>query len=175
MFFTFYPMILLIHFLILIVFLWILLGFSLWVHKYINSLFFKKILFIYLTERKCERAQEGGAAEAEGETDCPLSRKPNTGLDPRTLRTWPEPKADAQPTEPPTPQYPKYIISYYFILFSFLIDLSRISNTMLSRSDDSWHPCFLGEDFQHFIVKYDVCFRIFICNFYQIKDIIFYS
>lgn len=30
-----------------------------------------------------------------------MSNKPNMGLDPRTLRSSPEPKADASPTEPP--------------------------------------------------------------------------
>ena len=29
----------------------------------------------------------------------PLSREPNMGLNPRIIRSWPEPKADAQPTE----------------------------------------------------------------------------
>lgn len=29
------------------------------------------------------------------EADCPLSREPDAGLDPRTLRSQPEPKADA--------------------------------------------------------------------------------
>jgi len=32
--------------------------------------------------------------EAEGEADSPLSREPNTGLDPRTLGSQPELKAD---------------------------------------------------------------------------------
>ena len=54
---------------------------------------FKKILFIYLTER--ERAQAGGAAEGEGEADFLLSREPDVGLDLKTLRSWPEPKAAA--------------------------------------------------------------------------------
>ena len=37
----------------------------------------------------------GVGAEGEGETDSPLSREPDLGLDPRTLRSGPEPKADA--------------------------------------------------------------------------------
>ena len=48
---------------------------------------FKKI-FIYLfmrdTHRERGQAQAGGMAEG-GEADSPLSREPNTGLDPRTL------------------------------------------------------------------------------------------
>jgi len=38
---------------------------------------------------------EGGGADGEGEADSPLSREPYVGLDPRTLRSQPEPKADA--------------------------------------------------------------------------------
>ena len=50
-------------------------------------------LRFYLLERqresKRERAhtQAGGEAEAEGEADTPLCRKPNAGLDPRTPRS----------------------------------------------------------------------------------------
>ena len=61
------------------------------------GLFFK-ILFTHL--------REGGTAEQrggiEGKTDSPLNREPNTGLDPRTLRSQPDLKADALPTEPPS-------------------------------------------------------------------------
>ena len=41
--------------------------------------------------------------EGEGEADSLLSREPNMELDPRTLGSRPEPKADglAKPTEPP--------------------------------------------------------------------------
>ena len=39
---------------------------------------------------------------AEGDEGSPLSGESNTGLDPRTLESGPERKADAQPTEPPT-------------------------------------------------------------------------
>jgi len=38
-----------------------------------------------LRERGRERAQAGGAAEAEGEADSLQSREPDMGLDPRTL------------------------------------------------------------------------------------------
>ena len=38
-----------------------------------------------------------GGAEGEGEADAPQSREPGGELDPRTLRSGPEQKADAQP------------------------------------------------------------------------------
>ena len=43
--------------------------------------------FIYFFERESvnKKAQTGGRAEGEGETDSPPSRKPDVGLDPRTL------------------------------------------------------------------------------------------
>ena len=58
-----------------------------------NKSFFlkKKIVFIYLREREHEQRRE---AEGEGEAGSPLSREPDRGLQPRTLRSWPEPKAD---------------------------------------------------------------------------------
>ena len=46
-------------------------------------------LFIYLRVRESADAQAGfgGGAEAEGEADSPLSKEPEVGLDPRTLRS----------------------------------------------------------------------------------------
>ena len=41
------------------------------------------------------------SAEGKGDTDSPLSWEPDAGLDSRTPESRPEPKADAQPTEPP--------------------------------------------------------------------------
>ena len=35
-----------------------------------------------------------GGAEGEEEADSQWSWEPNVGLDPRTLESWPEPKAD---------------------------------------------------------------------------------
>jgi len=51
--------------------------------------------FIHLRERPRDRAQGGGGAQGEGESDSPLRVEPNLGLDPRTLRSRPEPKAYA--------------------------------------------------------------------------------
>ena len=53
---------------------------------------FLTILFIYLTERAQEGEQQ---TEGEVEAGSPLSREPNAGLDPRILKSRPEPKADA--------------------------------------------------------------------------------
>ena len=49
--------------------------------------------FIYLKER--ERVQAGAGAKEEGEAGSLLSRKPDSGLDPRTLGSWPELNADS--------------------------------------------------------------------------------
>ena len=46
---------------------------------------FLKILLICLRERECTR--EIIEVKGEGETDSQLSREPNVGLDPRTLRS----------------------------------------------------------------------------------------
>ena len=63
----------------------------------IGFYFFLKILFITERENKPGVQQ----AEGEGEAGSPLSREPDTGLDPRTLGSWPEPKVGTYPTEPP--------------------------------------------------------------------------
>ena len=41
------------------------------------------------------QSHEQGEGVAQGEADFPLSTGPNVGLDPRTLRSWPELKVDA--------------------------------------------------------------------------------
>ena len=41
----------------------------------------------------------GGGTEKEEEADSLLNREPNVGIDPKTLGSWPEVKADAYPTE----------------------------------------------------------------------------
>ena len=51
--------------------------------------------------RESKRAQARRTVDEEGEADSPLSRVPDVGLDPSTPESWPEPKADAQPTKPP--------------------------------------------------------------------------
>ena len=51
-------------------------------------------LIFYLFERKSKHEWRTGV-EAKGEAVSPLNREPHAVLDPRTPRTWPEPKADA--------------------------------------------------------------------------------
>ena len=46
-----------------------------------------KILFTYLTERDTAREGTQAGGVREGEAGSPLSRKPDAGLDPRTLRS----------------------------------------------------------------------------------------
>ena len=50
--------------------------------------------FIYLFGREGKRVQAGGAAEGEEEAGSPLSSEPHKGLDPRTLESRSELKAD---------------------------------------------------------------------------------
>ena len=70
--------------------------------------FFKN--FIHLREWVREREREHkpwGGAQGEGEADSPLSREPDLGLNTKTLGSWPEPKADAQPK---ATQHPRGVI-----------------------------------------------------------------
>ena len=55
--------------------------------------------FLNLFERERE-STSWEVGRGRGEADSPLSRKPDVVLNPRTLRSWPEPKADASLTEP---------------------------------------------------------------------------
>ena len=57
--------------------------------------FFLKILFIYLTEREAAREGTQAGGVGEGEAGFPPSREPDAGLDPITVGSRPEPKADA--------------------------------------------------------------------------------
>jgi len=63
------------------------------------SFFFKDFIYLCERERMRERAWERGGSE--GEADSLLSREPDAGLNPGTPGPRPEPKAVAQPTEPP--------------------------------------------------------------------------
>ena len=53
--------------------------------------------YLFIHERHTERAE----TQAEGEAGSSRSRKPNVGLDPRTLGSRPELKAEAQPLSHP--------------------------------------------------------------------------
>lgn len=73
------------------------------------NIFLKKILFIYLSEREREHVHKQRKQQAEGEVGSPWSKGTDMGLDPRTPRSQPEPKAGAQPTEHPGAQH----LSFY--------------------------------------------------------------
>ena len=55
---------------------------------------FLKILFVYLRERVSKTEREQVERGEEEEADSLWSRGPATGLDPRTLGSCSEPKAD---------------------------------------------------------------------------------
>jgi len=48
---------------------------------------FSKILFIYLRDRDRHTARAGGGQRGRERQTSPLSMEPNSGLDPRTLRS----------------------------------------------------------------------------------------
>ena len=51
----------------------------------LNYFFFKDFIYLFDTEREHTRVKQ--QAEGEGEADAPLNGEPDTGLDPRTLRS----------------------------------------------------------------------------------------
>ena len=53
-----------------------------------------KDLFIYSWETQRERGRDVGREAYVPEKQAPCG-EPNEGLDPRILRSWPDPKADA--------------------------------------------------------------------------------
>ena len=55
--------------------------------------FYLCFLKIYLFERECEWREGQRERETESQADSLLSTEPATGLDPTTLRSWPEPKS----------------------------------------------------------------------------------
>ena len=94
--------------------------------------FIKKMFltFIYFWDRE-RQSMNGGGSERERETQNPkqapgseLSAQSLTrGLNSRTARSWPEPKLDAQPTEPP--RHPKNSFFLMFIYFIFETERDR--------------------------------------------------
>ena len=69
------------------------------------------------TERQ---STSGEGAEREGDTGskegiCAVSTKPDVGLKPTNVRSSPEPKSDAQPTEPP--RHPSFFLLLFLLLF----------------------------------------------------------
>ena len=72
-------------------------------------------MFIYFWWRERQSASRGGT-EREG-------RRATQAENPPALRSWPEPKSDALPTEPPRFPYSIFLmfILFYFILFYFIL------------------------------------------------------
>jgi hypothetical protein len=66
-----------------------------------------------------------------------------------------------------------------FLSSSCLIVLARNSSTMLNRSGDIGHPCFVpdfrGNEFQFFTIKNDVGYTFVIYSFYNVEVLSFYS
>ena len=63
------------------------------------------MFFIYFWDRE-RQSMNGGGAEREGDTESetgsePSAQSPTRGSNPRTARSGPELKSDAEPTEPP--------------------------------------------------------------------------
>ena len=54
-----------------------------------------KIFYLFIWQRQRQREHKQWGCQGEGEVSSLQSRDPDAGLDPRTLRSWPEPKADA--------------------------------------------------------------------------------
>ena len=93
-------------------------------------LIFNFLMFLYFWERERERQTDRvsrGGAEREGETQnskqAPGSmlsaKRPKRGSNSQTVRSWPEPKSDTQPTEPP--RHPYFICFLKFVcLFIYL-------------------------------------------------------
>ena len=68
-----------------------------------ESFFFILKIFIYLFERESKwKSTSRGSSRGQRQKQTPCwAGTPNVGLDPRTPGSWPEQKADFQPTEPP--------------------------------------------------------------------------
>ena len=71
--------------------------------------FFFFNVYLFLTERERDRAWVGeGQRERETQNPKPApgselsAQSPTRGSNPQTVRSWPEPQSDAQPTEPPS-------------------------------------------------------------------------
>ena len=93
-------------------------------HFFSTSIFFLKILFIYSWQRERQRHRQ-----REKQV---LYREPNVELDPRTLGSWPEPKATTKPlTCPPT----SIVKTLLYILTSVFYNYVQNFNKMVIMED----------------------------------------
>ena len=100
-----------------------------WTYFLIQRLFFKD--FIYLFMRDTQRGRQRHR-QREKQTPC---RKPDVGFDPRTPRSCPEPKADAQPlSQPGFPLIQKFVLPTTFLPSACLFLFPRLSLPLLTQS-----------------------------------------
>ena len=110
-------------------------------------------VYFWERERESERASmSGGGAERERETQNPKqvpgsepsAQSPTWGSNPRILTSWPEPKPEAQSTEPP--RCPSYLIlilipalsfnSVFFVTFDIVCNFSlKATHVVLDNSN----------------------------------------
>ena len=116
-------------------------------HYFFFNFFFFFTFYLFLRNR-VRQSVSGGGAEREGDRIWSslqaLSKQSAQslmrGLNPQTVRSWPEPKSDAQPTEPP--KRPKIYPCFYCINSSFLLLLSGVLLYVCSISVDEHFHCF---------------------------------
>ena len=96
-------------------------------------------IFILLFERQRQSTSRGGA-ERQGDTESEagssselLVQSPVQGLNAWTLRSWPEPNSDTQPTEPPRLPSPFSFLKNNHSLYLYLnwLDFLKFSPTPL--------------------------------------------
>ena len=107
---------------------------------------FLMFIFIFGTER--DRAWAGGAErerETQNQKQAPGSelsaQSPTRGSNPWTVRSWPEPKSDAQPTEPP--RSPRLAL----LTMTKVEDVHTISISILSSLPGAWCDSNVGSIF----------------------------
>ena len=100
--------------------------------------FFFFLMFIYFWDRE-RQSMNGGGSEREGDKNpkqAPGSelsaQSPTQGSNSRTVRSWPEPKSDAQPNEPPRCPESNWFL---FTVISDSDDLKKVKELELQNSE----------------------------------------